>query len=302
MKSEETENNPGSGKAMQGKVVVITGGASGMGRIAARELAAMGAVIVFNDREIEEGHEVCEILKSQTGNDNIEFVPCDMIDRAQVRAFADHVLSKYSRLDVLINNAGFTDPERILSSEGIEQHMAVMHVNHWLLTELLADRLRAGDGARVLQITSEAHKAGPGIDFDDMACDKVWKGKRYANTGAFKAYHRAKLAMVYAMQELAERFAGSGVTVNCISPGYFVGTNVFRHCRGFIKFGVKIVRPLFADPEKSAQTYVYLASSPEVEGITGKYWEYCKQKETSPLSHDEVLRKRLVEWTERQLA
>jgi len=287
---------------MSGKLVVITGGASGMGKISARELAAAGATVVFNDREIEEGQATRDEIISLTGNQQVEFVACDMIDRKQVAAFADHLLSKYERCDVLINNAGFTDPKRVLSEEGIEQHMAVMHVNHWLLTDLLNERLRASAPARVIQISSEAYKAGPGIDFDDMACDKVWKGREFANTGAFTAYHRAKLAMVYATYELAERFAGSGVTVNCVSPGYFVGTNVFRHTRGFIKFGVKVFRPFFADPERSAQTYVYLAASPEVEGVTGKYWEYCKQKETKGLSHNQALRQRLIEWTEQVLS
>jgi len=286
---------------MQGKVCVITGGASGMGRIAARELAAQGATVVFNDRELVEGAEAAADIIALTGNDNVEFVGCDMLSRDEVRRFADYLLNTYDRVDVLINNAGFTDPERILSNEGLEHHMAVMHVNHWLLTNLLLERLQASAPARVIQISSEAHKAGPGIDFDDMACDKVWKTKRYSSGGAFKAYHRAKLAMVYATYELAERLQGSGVTVNCISPGYFVGTNVFRHTRGIIKLGVKLVRPLFADPERSAETYVYLASSPEVADVTGKYYEYCKQKDTSPLSHDKALRDKLINWTEAAL-
>ena len=289
-------------EAMKGKVVVITGGASGMGRIAARELALQGATVVFNDREIEEGHEVRADIAGLSGNENVEFFPCDMLDRKQVRAFAEHILNHYPTCDVLINNAGFTDPKRVVSEEGYEQHMAVMHLNHWLLTMLLLDRMKAGPSARIIQVSSEAYKAGPGIDFDDMACDKVWKGKPFANTGAFTAYHRAKLAMVYATYELAERLQDTNVTINCVSPGYFVGTNVFRHTRGFIKFGVKVFRPFFADPEKSAKTYVYLAASPEVEGVTGKYWEYCKEKKTAGLSHDKALRKRLIDWTENAVA
>jgi NAD(P)-dependent dehydrogenase (short-subunit alcohol dehydrogenase family) len=133
-----------------------------------------------------------------------------------------------------------------------------------------------------------------------MACSKIWKGERYANTGAFQAYHRAKLAMVYATYAWAEQVPAAEVTFNAVSPGYFVGTDVFRHCRGFIKFVVKVFRPFFADPEKSAQTYVYLAASPDIAGITGKYWEYCKQKKSSPLSHDIDTRQQLIEWTKAQ--
>lgn len=285
-------------KSMNGKVCVITGAASGMGRIAARELAKMGATIIMNDREIEEGQEACADIIKISGNDNVEFVSCDMTEFDRVRTFSEHVLNRYDAIHVLINNAGLTDPEYKLNSNGHEQHMAIMHLSHYMLIHLLLDRLKHSAPARIIQISSEAHKAGPGIDFDDMVCNKIWKGKRYANFGAFQAYHRAKLAMVFATHELADRLAGTGITINTVSPGYFVGTNVFRHMRGVMKLGVKLVRPLFADPERSAQTYVYLASSPDVEGITGKYWEYCKEKDTSPMSHDAALRKKLIEFTE----
>ncbi len=283
---------------MEGKTCVITGGASGMGRIAARELAKMGATIVINDRELDEGREACEDIINISGNDKVEFVGCDMGEFKQVRSFAEHVVKNYPAIHVLINNAGLTDPEFILSSDGHEQHMAIMHLGHYLLTNLLLDRMKSSAPARIIQISSEAHKAGSGIDFDDMTCNKLWKGRRYANSGAFKAYHRAKLAMIYATYELADRLADTGITVKAVSPGFFVGTNVFRHMRGIMKFGVRLVRPLFADPERSARTYVYLASSPEVEGVTGKYWEYCKEKETSPKSHDKELQERTIKFTE----
>jgi len=287
---------------MEGKVCVITGGASGMGRIAARELAKMGATIVINDRELEEGREACADIIRISGNNRVEFVCCDMGEFDQVRSFSEHLITQYPAVHVLINNAGLTDPELILNSDGHEQHMAIMHLGHYLLVHLLRDRLKERAPARISQISSEAHKAGPGIDFDDMTCNKIWKGKRYANFGAFQAYHRAKLAMIFATYELSERLAGTGITVNAISPGYFVGTNVFRHMRGLMKFGVKLVRPLFADPERSAKTYVYLASSPEVEGTTGKYWEYGKEKKTSPMSHDNALRKTIIDFTEEALS
>ena len=290
-----------SNTSMNGKVCVITGAASGMGRIAARELARLGATVIMNDREIDAGYEARDEIVQLTGNDRVEFIGCDMGEYAQVRTFAEHVLAHHKALHVLINNAGLTDTEYKENSHGVEQHMAIMHLGHWLLTNLLLDRLQQSAPSRVIQISSEAHKAGPGIDFADMNCSKIWKGRRYANFGAFQAYHRAKLAMIYAMYELDERFAGTGVTINTVSPGYFVGTNVFRYMRGIMKLGVKLMRPFFADPERSALTYVFLASSPEVEGLSGKYWEYCKEKDTSPMSHDRECRRQLIDYTEQAL-
>ena len=184
--------------SMQGKVCVVTGGASGMGRIAARELARRGATVVINDREIEEGHGACADIRKISGNNRVEFVGCDMGEFDEVNSFAEHVLANYSRIDVLINNAGLTDPEYKVNTAGIEQHMAIMHLGHYLLIQLLLDRLKASAASRIIQISSEAHKSGPGIDFADMNCEKLWKGRRYSNSGAFQAYHRAKLAMIYA--------------------------------------------------------------------------------------------------------
>ena len=285
-------------KSMHGKVCVITGGASGMGRIAARELAKQGATVVINDREIEEGREACTDIRKISGNDNVEFVGCDMGEFDEVGLFAEYVLARYPRIDVLINNAGLTDPEYKVNKVGIEQHMAIMHLGHYLLIGLLLDRIKASAPARILQVSSEAHKSGPGIDFSDVNCEKIWHGKRYSNRGAFQAYHRAKLAMICASYELAERLNETGVTVNVISPGYFVGTNVFRHVRGIMKLGVWLMRPFFNDPERAALTYVMLASSPEVEGITGKYWEHCKEKQSSPASRQRALQQELINYTD----
>ncbi len=288
-------------RSMTGQTCIITGAASGMGRIAARELATMGATVIMNDREVEEGQAARSDIIRLSGNDKVEFVGCDMGEFGQVRSFATHVLDKYPAIHVLINNAGLTNPEYILNSESHEQHMAIMHLGHYLLIHLLLDRLKASAPARIVQISSDAHKAGPGIDFDDMACATLWKGKRYANLAAFQAYHRAKLAMVYATFELAERLAGTGVTINAVSPGYFVGTNVFRHMRGIMKLGIRLVRPFLGDPERAARTHVFLASSPDVAGVSGKYWEHCREKASSPLSHDRAARARLIAFTENAL-
>jgi NAD(P)-dependent dehydrogenase (short-subunit alcohol dehydrogenase family) len=165
-----------SDTSMEGRVCIITGAASGIGRIAACELAKKGATIIMNDREIDEGQEARVAIMQLSGNENVEFVGCDMGDFDRVRSFASHILGNYPRIHVLINNAGLTDPEYRVNKDGIEQHMAIMHLGHYLLIQLLLDRLTASAPSRILQITSEAHKAGPGIDFDDMNCEKIWRG------------------------------------------------------------------------------------------------------------------------------
>lgn len=285
-------------KSMQDKVCLITGSASGMGKIAARELARMGATLILVDKEIEQGESARDEIAAISDNERLKFIGCDVSSFAEVRRLAEHVTTNYTQLHVLINNAGLTDPEYRLSADGHENHMATMHLGHFLLTDLLLDKLKHSSPARIIQISSDAHKAGKGIDFDDMLCEKIWKGKRYSNNGAFVAYHRAKLAMVCITFELARRLDGTGVTINAVSPGYFVRTNVYRHVRGVFKLGVWLLRPFMTDPERAAKTYVFLASSPEVEGISGKYWEYCKEKATSPMSQDEPLQRRVWDYTQ----
>lgn len=286
---------------MAGRTCIITGGASGMGRIAARELAAAGATVIINDRETDEGREARDHIIQLTGNSKVDFIPCDMGDFSQVRSFADHVLTNHQAIHVLINNAGLTDPKHVTNAQGIEQHMAIMHMGHYLLTHLLLDRMKQNAPARIIQISSEAHKTGGGLDFDDMSGEKIWKGRTYSHGAAFKAYHRAKLAMIFTMHDLSQKLDGTGVTINAVSPGYFVGTNIYRHMRGVMKLGMKLFRPLFPDPERSAQTYVYLATAPELETVSGAYWEYCKQIKTSKASLDRAIGERLITHTHQVL-
>ncbi|MBT8444156.1 MAG: SDR family NAD(P)-dependent oxidoreductase, partial [Gammaproteobacteria bacterium] len=223
---------------MDTRTCLITGSASGMGKIAARELALQGAKLILVDREIEEGRAARDEIAALSNNDKLEFIGCDVSSFAEVRTLAEHVDSNYDGLHILINNAGLTDPEYKLSADGHEQHMATMHLGHYLLTHLLLDKLKASAPARIIQISSDAHKAGKGLDFDDMKCEKVWKGRRYSNNGAFVAYHRAKLAMVCCTYDMARKLERTGVTINAVSPGYFIKTNVYRHVRGVFKLGV----------------------------------------------------------------
>ena len=288
---------------MTGKVCLITGGGRGMGRVTATELARLGGRVIIVDWEGEAGTRTRDrISKAHPGR--AEFIYCDLSSLQEVRALADRVRADYPRLDVLINNAGITDPVRRVSVDGWEMHLATCHLGHFLLTTRLLDLLRAGAPARVICISSEAHRAGEGLDFDDLNNEKIWPDhEKPSNAAAFTAYHRAKLCNLYFVYELAERLEGSGITVNAISPGFFVNTSIYRNLTGVFMLGAKVVfgtGTLFGrnTPDRSARTYVWLATAPELEGVSGRYYEHLKEKETSELARRTDLGKRLWEWTE----
>ncbi len=285
-------------QSMRGKTCLITGTARGMGRIAARELAALGAALILVDIKDEEGRQARDEIAELTGNDQLEFVHCDVSSFRQVRSLAAHVLERYGRLHVLINNAGVVNPVYRLTEDGFEQHMAAHHLGHFLLTRLLLGRMRESAPARVVMISSDGHKAGGPLNWDDMEIRKPWGRRSISNRGAFAAYQQSKLAMLLFNYELARRMEGSGVTVNAISPGYFVRTTVYDNMRGLFKLGCKLLRPFFTDPERSVRTYVYLVASPVLANETGKYWEHLATKESSPASHDRSEMKRLWNWSE----
>jgi retinol dehydrogenase-12 len=288
---------------MQGKNVLITGAARGMGKVAATELAQLGANIILVDWEGEEGTRTRDMINATTGKAAAEFIYCDLSSLSQVRQLAEQVKSRYSSLHVLINNAGITDPVRRLSEDGFEMHLATCHLAHFLLTHLLLDLLKQSTPARIICISSDAHKAGPGLDFDDINNEAIWKGKPVSNNAAFQAYHRAKLSNVYFTRVLAEHLKGSGVTVNAVSPGYFVNTTIYRQMTGIFAFGAKLVFTIGSllglnTPQKGARTHIYLASSDEVEGVSGKYFEHCKEKVISDLAQDDEMAARLWQVSE----
>ena len=290
---------------MAGKVVLITGSGRGMGREAALLLGQMGAHLIIVDWEGEAGTRTRDEINAGPGS--AEFRYCDVSSQAEVRQLAQGVLADHDRLDVLINNAGITDPVRRVSVDGYEMHMATCHLGHFLLTCLLLELLEKSAPARVIMISSEAHKAGPGLDFDDLNNDKIWKDhSKPSNAASFTAYHRAKLCNLYFMYELAERIAGKGVTINAISPGFFVNTTIYRNLTGIFMFAAKIVfgfGSLFRlnTPQRSARTYVWLATDPSLKTMSAGYFEHMKSKQTSELAQDKELRQRLWDWTVKQL-
>lgn len=285
-------------QSMRGRTCLITGTARGMGRIAAHELALLGARLILVDIKDEEGRRARDEIAELTGNDQLEFVHCDVSSFAQVHSLAGHVLEHYGKLHVLINNAGVVNPVYGLSEDGFEQHMAVHHLGHFLLTRLLLDRMKESAPGRVVMISSDGHKAGGPLNWDDMECRKPWGQRSISNRGAFAAYQQSKLAMTLTTYEMARRMEGSGVTVNAISPGFFIKTTVYDNMRGLFRLGCKLLRPFFNDPERSVKTYVYMAVSPVVASENGKYWEHLATKESSPASYDRSEMKRLWDWSE----
>ena len=290
---------------MTGRVVLITGGARGMGRETALLLGARGARVIIVDWEGEAGTRTRDAINA-AGPGSCEFRYCDLSSLAEVRMLAAGINADYDRLDVLINNAGITDPVRRVSVDGFEMHLATCHLAHFLLTHLLLDLLKASAPARIIVISSEAHKAGPGIDFGDLNNEKIWQDHdKPSNNASFTAYHRAKLCNLYFMYELADRLQGSGVTINAISPGFFVNTTIYRNLTGIFMLGAKIVfgfGTLFGlnTPQRSARTYVMLATDPALATVSGQYYEHLKPKEASELAKDPEARKRLWAWSVEQ--
>ncbi len=210
--------------------------------------------------------------------------------------------ARYPALHILICNAGITDPVRRVSLDGWELHLATCHLAHFLLTHLLLELLKKSAPARIVSISSDAHKAGPGLDFDDLNNEKIWKSGEFSNSASFAAYHWAKRCNVYFTLELAERLKGTGVTINAVSPGYFVNTTIYRNLTGVVKWGSLFVFGIGSllrlnTAEKGARTHIYVASSPDTEGVSGKYFAYCKEAQPSPMAQDPAIRRRIWAWT-----
>lgn len=293
---------------MEGKVVLITGAARGMGRVTALTLARMGAEkVLLVDWQGEEGTRLRDRINREAGRPVADFLYCDLSSQQQLRELAEQVRQRSARLDVLINNAGITDPVLRHSVDGLEMHLATNHLAAFLLTGLLLDLLLASSPARIICVSSDAHKAGDGLDFNDINNEQLWRGKRVSNMAAFTAYHRSKLSNVLFVQALAQRLEGTGVVVNALSPGYFVNTSIYRNMRGVFKLGCWLVFGVgtllrLNTPEKGARSHIYLASSPAMGGVSGQYFEHCRPKAVSKQAADREVQNRLWQVSEQLTA
>ena len=269
-----------------------------MGRVTALALADLGARIIIVDWEGEAGTRTRDEINARCGRDAAEFVYCDLSSQREVRALAESVTQRHEGLHVLINNAGITDPVRRLSVDGLEMHLATCHLAHFMLSNLLLERLVASAPARIVCISSDAHKATTQLDLDDINNEAIWQGKRVSNGAAFKAYSRAKLYNVCMTFELDRRLSRHPVTCNAVSPGYFINTTIHRQMTGVFKLVAKVVFGVgtmlgLNTPEKGARSHIYLASSEDVADASGGYYEHCREKQVSDLARDPGVQQRV---------
>jgi NAD(P)-dependent dehydrogenase (short-subunit alcohol dehydrogenase family) len=282
MERPETEKHGG---VMGEKVCLITGATSGLGKATVTGLANMGASVVMVGRDRGRGEAALAEIKEKSANASVDLMLADLSSQEDIRRLADNFKEAYPQLDVLVNNAGVIRSKRITTADGLETTFAVNHLAPYLLTNLLLDVLKANAPSRIVNVASGDHKNGT-IDFDDLQGEKGYKGAR--------AYSQSKLANVLFTYELARRLEGTGVSANCLHPGV-VGTNLGSGVTGALGFTVRALTPLMKSPEKGAETSVYLASSPEVEGSSGGYFVKKAEARSSDVSHDQRIARRLWE-------
>jgi retinol dehydrogenase 12 len=277
--------------SLRGKVCVITGGTDGIGKAAAHGIALQGATLLLQGRDPAKGARAVAELKAQSGNPSIEFLQADFGSLADVRRFAAAVVQRAPRIDVLVNNAGAVYAKRTLSKEGHELTFAVNHLAPFLLTQLLLGTLTSGGPARIVTTSSEAHRRAK-IPFDDLQ-----SARKYSPMGV---YGSSKLANILFTRVLAKRLAGTSVTATCLHPG-FVKTSFGRGFEVSPLLGTlfSLISRFARTPEKGAETVIYLAASPEVEGASGGYYFDCAPKTPSPAAQDDAAAERLWQLSER---
>jgi NAD(P)-dependent dehydrogenase (short-subunit alcohol dehydrogenase family) len=273
---------------MRGRICLVTGATSGVGRAAAIALARMGAHVVIVARDTGRGAAALGDVRTASPTGAGELLLADLSSQAAIRRLAGEVEARLSALHVLVNNAGGIWYHRETTADGLERTVATNHLAYFLLTNLLLDRLRASAPARVVNVSSDAHY-GAALDFDDLQGEQRYDG--------WAAYKRSKLANVLFTSELAARLAGSGVTANALHPGV-VNTGISRKGSPLFRLGFSIARPFMLTPERGADTIVYLASAPEVSGTTGEYFEKRRAKTPSAEARDPRTRQRLWDVSE----
>jgi retinol dehydrogenase-12 len=275
--------------SLQGKTILVTGATSGIGRVTAAALAERGAAVFCVGRDPQRTQTTVESIQRESGNALVYGLLADLASFHQIRNLAGEVLQRSPRLDVLVNNAGALFLRRKFSQDGIELTFALNHLAYFLLTNLLIDRLKSTAAetgeARLVNVSSAAH-LGAKIHFDDLQFRHGYRGMR--------AYSQSKLANILFTYELARRLAGSGVTANALHPG-FVASRFATNNGPLAKIAMRLARLVAISPDEGAQTSIYLASSPEVKGVTGKYFVKCQPARSDPASYDEETARRLWE-------
>jgi NAD(P)-dependent dehydrogenase (short-subunit alcohol dehydrogenase family) len=274
----------------EGKTCVITGATSGIGLETAKRLGALGARLVLVGHNRDKGAAAFARLRAEVPGIDVEMHYADLSVPSEIRGLADALLDTAARIDVLLNNAGAFFAKREITSDGLELTFALNHMGYFRLTALLRQRLIASAPARVVNVASEAHR-GSQLDFEDLQCARHYRG--------WRAYQRSKLANILFSRELARSLEGTGVTANCLHPG-FVATAFGDNNRGFWRLGFAIGKLVAAIPvQRGAETPVYLASSPDLDAISGKYFIESRERQPDAAAQDDEAAVRLWKESER---
>jgi NAD(P)-dependent dehydrogenase (short-subunit alcohol dehydrogenase family) len=283
-------------QSLQGKTVLVTGATSGIGRVTAQDLAARGARLAIVGRSPDKTSATVAAIQHSTGNPSVEGLLADLSRQSQVRELAEQVQARYPQLDILVNNAGGVYATRQETADGLEMTFAVNHLAYFLLTNLLLDNLQAAaaahGAARIVNVASRAHQRAPGLNFDDLQSRQHYNG--------FQVYGASKLANLLFNSELARRLAqaGSAVTTNAMHPG-LVHTGFGRNNRAWYwRLAYLFVNRAARTPEQGADTIIYLATAPELAGVTGQYFVDRKPVTPSAAARDLEAARRLWEVSE----
>ena len=275
---------PTSNTSTQSKICMVTGANSGIGKATAMGLAVMGATVVLVSRDLAKGKAAQSEIKAKSGNDAVDLLLADLSSQQSIRQLAEDFKQRYTKLHVLINNAGLSSLRRRETVDGLEMTFAVNYLAPFLLTNVLLDVIKASAPSRIINVSSDAHESGY-FKMDDLQSEKKY----------LRAYGQSKLALVLFTYELARRLQGTGVTTNCLHPG-FVATNFGQNGTGPLGRGaMKVISKFGMSPEEGAKTSIFLATSPEVEGVTGKYFVKCIPKRSAPITYDSSLQRQLWE-------
>jgi NAD(P)-dependent dehydrogenase (short-subunit alcohol dehydrogenase family) len=272
---------------MMGKTCLITGGNSGIGKATALGMAKLGANVVIVSRSKEKGEAALAEIIVNSGNRNIELMLADMSSQDSIHRLASDFKVGHEKLHLLVNNAGVYLTRRITTLDGLESTFATNHLGPFLLTNLLLDLLKTSAPSRVINVTSDAHN-GAQVNFEDLQGEKRFSG--------WLAYGQSKLAMILFTHELAKKLDGTGVTVNSAHPGV-VRTN-FANNNGLVTFGFRLLRPFFISPGTAAKRILYVATSSDLEGVTGKYFTKMHEARSSQESYDNDSAERLWQISE----
>jgi retinol dehydrogenase 14 len=271
---------------MAGKTVLVTGATGGIGKATAVGLARLGARVGITGRDMARAEAAAAEIRAAANNAAVDAFAADLSSQAEVRRLAREVLDRYPRLNVLVNNVGGFWAHRHVTADGLEHTLALNHLAPFLLTTLLLERLKASAPARIVTVASGAHTAGR-LDFDDLQGEQKYSGQH--------AYNASKLANVMFTYELARRLHGSGVTATVLHPGVVRTAFGAEDQAAFFTILSPLIRPLLKTTAQGAATSIYLASSAQVEGVTGGYYSNSKPKKSSRSSYDSTAARHLWE-------